>query len=96
MYLLVTYDISTVTPEGAMRLRHVCQACKDFGQRVQYSVFEFDLDDAKLEILKHRLLELIEPQEDSIRIYRLRGNRDEVIECHGINKYVDFNGPLLF
>lgn len=96
MYILVTYDISTVTPEGCRRLTHVCQACKDFGQRVQYSVFEFDVDDAKLAILKQRLLELIEPKEDSIRIYQLRGSREEAVECHGLDKYVDFDGPLLF
>jgi len=96
MYLLVTYDISTETPEGSRRLRHVCQACKDFGQRVQYSVFEFDLDEAQLEILKHRLLELIEPNEDSIRIYRLRGKREEIVESYGVDKYVDFDGPLFF
>jgi len=96
MYLLVTYDISTDTPEGSRRLRHVCQACKDFGQRVQYSVFEFDLDEAQLEILKRRLLELIEPNEDSIRIYRLRGKREEIVESYGVDKYVDFDGPLFF
>ena len=40
MLILVTYDVSTKTAEGEGRLRRVAQVCKDFGQRVQKSVFE--------------------------------------------------------
>ena len=40
MLYLITYDVSTTTPEGRRRLRKVAQACKDYGQRVQKSVFE--------------------------------------------------------
>ncbi|MBV8610741.1 MAG: CRISPR-associated endonuclease Cas2, partial [Singulisphaera sp.] len=40
MLILVTYDVSTTTPEGRRRLRKVAIACKNYGQRVQKSVFE--------------------------------------------------------
>ena len=39
MMVLVTYDVSTTTPEGRKRLRHVAKECVNFGQRVQNSVF---------------------------------------------------------
>ncbi len=35
MMVLVTYDVSTVSPGGQRRLRRVAKACLDFGQRVQ-------------------------------------------------------------
>ena len=40
MMILITYDVSTESEGGKRRLRCVARACKDFGQRVQYSVFE--------------------------------------------------------
>ena len=39
MYILVTYDVATATPSGAKRLRQVARICKNYGQRVQASVF---------------------------------------------------------
>jgi len=96
MYLLITYDVSTETNSGKNRLRTVAQTCKDFGQRVQFSVFEFDIDEGQFEILKNRLLGIIEPDEDSLRIYKLRGIREDVVECYGIDKYEDYNEPLIF
>jgi CRISPR-associated protein Cas2 len=96
MNYLISYDIATDGKSGQNRLRAIAQVCKDFGQRVQYSVFEFDIDDGQFEILKNRLLNIFEPDEDSIRIYKLRGNREDVVECYGVDKYEDFNEPLLF
>ena len=40
MYLLVTYDVNTASPDGAKRLRQVAKICQNYGQRVQNSVFE--------------------------------------------------------
>jgi|GEM_PF-2135478 len=39
MNILITYDVSTVTPQGRKRLRQVAKACEACGQRVQKSVF---------------------------------------------------------
>ena len=44
MLVLVTYDVMTVDNEGKRRLARVAKACLDFGQRVQNSVFECQVD----------------------------------------------------
>jgi len=46
MNVLISYDVSTETPAGRRRLRKVAQACQDFGQRVQKSVFECSVSEA--------------------------------------------------
>ena len=43
MLVLVSYDVETVSPGGARRLRRIARACQDYGQRVQFSVFECEL-----------------------------------------------------
>ena len=55
MKLLITYDVETITKEGQKRLRLVAKACKDFGQRVQNSVFECDVDESQFVLLKHNV-----------------------------------------
>ena len=42
--ILVTYDVSTIEPEGVRRLRRVAKICENYGQRVQKSVFECVVD----------------------------------------------------
>ncbi|HEX4144420.1 MAG TPA: CRISPR-associated endonuclease Cas2 [Pirellulales bacterium] len=95
MNVLVTYDVSTLTPAGRRRLRRVARACLDFGQRVQASVFECQIGEIELVRLRARLLEEINPKEDSLRLYRLTGNFAEVVESHGIDPRIDFDGPLI-
>src|SRR5436190_16352468 len=90
MRLLVTYDVSTTTPAGERRLRRVAQVCQDYGQRVQYSVFECTVNECALELLRQRLLREIDPREDSLRIYFLSAKREEGIESYGRDRYVDF------
>ncbi len=71
MLVLVTYDVSLTDAGGAGRLRRVAKACRDFGQRVQYSVFEIEVDPAQWTALKKRLETIINPEVDSIRYYYL-------------------------
>ncbi|GAF23118.1 CRISPR-associated protein Cas2 [Bacillus sp. JCM 19047] len=71
MLVLITYDVKTSSPGGTKRLRKVSKACQNYGQRVQNSVFECVLDSTQLTILKHELLEMIDPENDSLRFYRL-------------------------
>ncbi|MBZ5724350.1 MAG: CRISPR-associated endonuclease Cas2 [Acidobacteriia bacterium] len=66
MLYLVSYDITDDT-----RRRHVMEALKDFGRRVQYSVFECNLDEGALTELLGRLEFAIDGQTDSCRLYRL-------------------------
>jgi CRISPR-associated protein Cas2 len=72
--VLVTYDVSTETAAGRRRLRRVASACKDFGQRVQLSVFECDVDPAQWVRLKARLAAEIDPAVDSLCFYYLGSN----------------------
>ena len=95
MLIVVAYDVSTETREGRRRLRHIAQACKNFGQRVQQSVFECTVSPIQYEELKRKLLSIIEEREDRLRIYRLTEPRQQHIEIYGLDGTVDFEGPLL-
>jgi CRISPR-associated protein Cas2 len=95
MFVLVTYDVSTITKEGRRRLRRVARVCSDYGQRVQKSVFECTLSEKELLLLRGRLLDEIKEDEDSLRLYRLNANFGEVVESHGNDTRVDFDGPLI-
>lgn len=95
MDILITYDVNTETKEGRRRLRHVAKICEAWGQRVQLSVFECRVNDAQLERMKQRLTKTIDPERDSLRIYRLLGRREEVVQSFGRDGYIDFEEPLV-
>lgn len=95
MDILVTYDVNTETKEGRRRLRKVAEACKDYGQRVQYSVFECRVNEMQYETFQARLITIINPKTDSIRFYRLRSPREKYVESFGIDDYTDFDDPLI-
>ena len=95
MDVLIAYDVATETKEGQRRLRRVAQVCKDFGQRVQKSVFECSVNEMQFVLLRRRLLDCINADEDNLRIYRLVEPRERYVEAHGKNLYVDFNDPLV-
>jgi len=95
MMVLVTYDVSTETREGRARLSRVAKACKNWGQRVQYSVFECVVEPADWERLKQRLLGLICDGEDSLRFYFLGANWEHRVEHHGNRKAPDMGGLLV-
>ena len=95
MFVLVTYDVATTTAAGRRRLVRVAKACKDFGQRAQNSVFECQIDPAQFARLKHRLLDIVNTQEDSLRFYFLGSNWKHRVEHHGVKLTLDLDGPLL-
>jgi CRISPR-associated protein Cas2 len=95
MNVLVTYDVNTVSPEGQRRLRRVARVCLDFGQRVQESVFECSVTEMQYEVLKQRLLQEMDSTLDSLRIYRLPAPKEQFRECFGVQREVDFHGPLV-
>ena len=96
MMMLVTYDVDTTSRAGRRRLRRVARACLDFGQRVQFSVFECKVDPAQWTVLRERLVSEIEPATDSLRFYRLGANWRPRVEHIGAKSTVDLDGPLLF
>ncbi|MBX3316157.1 MAG: CRISPR-associated endonuclease Cas2 [Phycisphaeraceae bacterium] len=95
MFVLVTYDVSTTTPEGRRRLARVAKTCLDRGQRVQNSVFECKVDPGQFAALKGILLGLIDPKTDSIRFYMLGAKWERRIEHHGVKPSLDIDGPLI-
>lgn len=96
MDLLVAYDVNTTTKEGQKRLRKVAKVCEAYGQRVQYSVFEITVNEVQRERLRSRLVKIIHPEEDSLRIYWLRGRREDAVEAYGRDNYVNFRDPLVY
>lgn len=95
MMVLVSYDVATTSPGGARRLRRVARACTDFGQRVQLSVFEIEVDPAQWTALRARLEAIIDPDRDSLRYYYLGANWSRRIEHVGAKPAVDLGGPLI-
>jgi CRISPR-associated protein Cas2 len=93
MRMLIAYDVATLTPAGARRLRRVAQACEDYGQRVQKSVFECQIGPTQWAELRVRLLAEIDAKEDSIRVYHL--DEDTRVEHHGAGEPADLDGPLI-
>ncbi len=96
MMVLITYDVSTESDGGKRRLRRVARACRDFGQRVQYSVFECEVDPAQWVKLRDRLIKEIDPETDSVRFYRLGANWKPRVEHVGAKPTLDLDGPLVF
>lgn len=94
MYVIVTYDVSTMDRAGQKRLRKVAKLCKNYGQRVQYSVFEMKVDPAKWAQCAADLRALIDPNEDSLRFYFLGNNWEQRIEHVGVRKDFNIDGFL--
>lgn len=95
MLVLVTYDVATSEGNGAARLRAVSKACRDYGQRVQYSVFEIEVDPAQWTRLKARLEGIIKPETDSLRYYYLGANWQRKVEHVGAKPAADLGGTLI-
>ena len=95
MMVLVAYDVNTETPEGQNRLRHVAKACENRGQRVQNSVFECLVEPAQWVELKQRLIDIVDPEKDSLRFYYLGKNWKNRVEHVGAKPGYDPEGPLL-
>lgn len=95
MYVLITYDVNTASENGQKRLRQVAKCCKDFGQRVQNSVFECLIDGSDFVRLKAKLLSIIDQDLDSIRIYQLGKNYQTKIEHLGASTSFDIEGELI-
>jgi len=92
--VLISYDVS-VEEKGAKRLRRVAKTCQNYGQRVQYSVFECVVDPAQWAILRQKLIDEINPKIDSLRFYFLGSNWKRRVEHIGAKKSIDFAEPLI-
>ncbi len=95
MLVLITYDVKTDSAGGPRRLRRLSKACLDYGQRVQYSVFECEVNPAQWTELRARLLSIYDEELDSLRFYHLGANFKRRIEHCGAKPAVDLNGTLI-
>lgn len=95
MLVLVSYDVAKIKLGGARRLRRVSKLCQDYGQRVQFSVFECIVDPTQWTFLKNKLLNEINEKEDSLRFYYLGSNWKNRVEHIGAKKTFDQQGPLI-
>ncbi len=95
MMVLITYDVNTETAAGQKRLRQVAKQCQNYGQRVQNSVFECLIDQARLKQLQATLEKLIDKDKDSVRFYYLGDEWRNRVEHIGAKASVNLEGPLI-
>ena len=95
MLYIISYDVSTSTPQGKRRLRRVAKACENYGVRVQNSVFECELDYSTFLELKHQLYELIDSAVDSLRFYPMGKNGRQHVVHLGAKMALDVTAPLI-
>lgn len=95
MLVVVAYDVNTETPQGRRRLRRVARACQNYGQRVQFSVFECLVEPAQWVSLRRTLIDEIRADEDSLRFYFLGKNWKKRVEHVGAKAAYDPEGSLI-
>ena len=95
MMVLITYDVNTETKEGRRRLRKVAKQCQNYGQRVQFSVFECLIDPGQLKQIRHSLVEIIDEETDSLRFYFLGSRWKNRVEHIGAKPSMDLEGTLI-
>lgn len=79
-YYVVSYDI-----QDDKRRAKVSKALKNFGERIQYSVFECVLNKRQFLRLKDQLERLIDSETDSVIFYLL---------CHSCLKHLERYGQI--
>ena len=95
MLVLITYDVNTETVSGKKRLRKVAKQCENYGRRVQNSVFECILDQAKSVVLKQSLIDIIDENVDSLRFYYLGNKYQTKVEHVGVERGIAVDQPLI-
>lgn len=95
MFILVTYDVNTETPQGRRRLQRVARECVNYGHRVQNSVFECVITEAQFVLFRNRIETIIDKQTDSIRFYFLGKNWQNHIEHIGRDSSLDVTETLI-
>ncbi|MFT5114730.1 MAG: CRISPR-associated protein Cas2 [Parasphingorhabdus sp.] len=96
MLVLITYDVSVVSPGGKRRLRNIAKTGLDYGMRVQNSVFECEVTPAQMVSLKSTLIEIFDPEEDSLRFYYLGKKGRQKVEHIGTKVVADsLRDPLI-
>lgn len=95
MLILITYDVNTQDAGGRRRLRQIAKQCVNYGQRVQNSVFECMVDPAQCRLLQASLLDMMDPQKDSLRFYYLGNHYEKKIEHFGCKQTYLPEDPMI-
>lgn len=95
MLILITYDVNTEDAAGRRRLRKIAKKCVNYGQRVQYSVFECLVDAAQCTMLKHELRSIMDESKDSLRFYYLGNKYQTKVEHFGVKETYEPEGFLM-
>ena len=93
--VLESYDVKTSELGGARRLRRIAKICQNYGQRVQFSVFELQVEPAQWVTIRQQLCDLMDPAVDSLRFYHLGAKWHGKIEHEGAKPILDLNAPLI-
>ena len=96
MLVLISYDVNTEDAAGRRRLRRIAKLCSNWGQRVQFSVFECLVDNAQWLQLRASLEAEMDQNKDSLRFYLLGNKWRGRIEHLGCKEEYDPEGPLIF
>ncbi len=95
MLVVISYDVAVTEKNGPQRLRRIAKLCEDYGQRVQFSVFECVVDPAQWTRLRQQLIEEMNPRTDSLRFYFVGANWRRRIEHIGAKPVKDPDAPLI-
>ena len=95
MMVLVSYDVNTQDSAGRRRLRRIAKQCENWGQRVQFSVFECLLEPDQWVRLRAALIGIMNEDTDSLRFYFLGANWKRRVEHVGAKPAYDPEGPLI-
>ncbi|NLO89825.1 MAG: CRISPR-associated endonuclease Cas2 [Clostridia bacterium] len=71
MKVILVYDINTEDKEGKKRLVKTMKICRKYLTHVQKSVFEGEITEGKLALLKKELLSIVDSERDFVIIYTL-------------------------
>ncbi len=74
MYVILVYDIAEAN-NGQKRWNHIFKLCKQYLIHVQNSVFEGEISKADLFILQSQIEKEIDPELDSVLIFKSRNER---------------------
>jgi CRISPR-associated protein Cas2 len=90
-FYVICFDIA-----DKKRLRQVSIQLENFGNRIQYSVFECHLSTADLTTLKQRIADIIDQEEDHVRYYGMCKKDYTKIFFDGDGALTKENAYLLF
>ena len=78
MFVMISYDVV----DDSKRLK-LMKFLKDYGTRVQKSVFECNLSPALYERVKDEVEKIVNKRKDRVRYYRMCGGCEDKVEIFG-------------